>query len=151
MGPVLSFFHRGSKPWKFRLGGLQALQDLLMFRKTVLFLLGEDQLLIGHHFENTASRFNHLDFKSELFLDSLRQTGSLRIVVSLPAVFDRNLLSHRSSLPVSDMCLLISFQIESNVKSEREKNISPQGGGKFFQELDAVQRCCRILHLRPLL
>jgi hypothetical protein len=55
MGPVLSFFHRGSKPWKFRLGGLQALQDFQRFRETVLFLLGEDQLLIGYHLENTAS------------------------------------------------------------------------------------------------
>ena len=122
-----------------------------MLGETMLFLLGEDQPLIGHHLENTAPGFNQFDIETEFLLNSLRQTGGLRIVVSLPAVFDRNLLSHRSSLPVSDMCLLISFQIESNVKSEREKNISPQGGGKFFQELDAVQRCCRILHLRPLL
>jgi hypothetical protein len=69
-----------------------------MLGEAVFLSLGKNQFIVGYDFKNTAARFDQFWLHPEFFLDSLCQTGSLRIVVSLVAVFDRDALSHNSSL-----------------------------------------------------
>ena len=70
-----------------------------MFRKAVFLLLGKNEFSVSRNFENTAAGFDQLGIHPRFFLDGLCQTGSLGIVVSVIAVFDRKALNH--NLPLS--------------------------------------------------
>jgi hypothetical protein len=74
------------------------LQYLPMLREAVFLSFGKDQFFVGQDFKNTAAGFDQFWLHPQLFLDGLCQTGSLGIVVSLVAVFDRNALNHNPSL-----------------------------------------------------
>ena len=70
-----------------------------MLGKAVFLFLGKNQPVVGHDFKNTAAGFDQFGLHPQFFLDGLCQTGSLGIVVSVIAVFDRNALNHE--LPLS--------------------------------------------------
>jgi hypothetical protein len=97
--PLPEFFHsfRGMKGdftafQKAKL--LQFFQYLLMFRKAMFLLLGKNEFSVSRDFENTAAGFDQLGFHPRFFFDGFCQTGSLGVVVSIIAVFDRNALDH---------------------------------------------------------
>jgi hypothetical protein len=65
-----------------------------MFREAVFLILGKNQFPVSRDFESTAAGFDQLGLHPRFFLDGLCQTGSLGVVVSIIAVFDRNALDH---------------------------------------------------------
>ena len=69
-----------------------------MLGEAVFLSLGKNQFIVGQDLKNTAAGFDQFWLHPQFFLDGLCQTGSLGIVVSLVAVFDRNALSHKPSL-----------------------------------------------------
>jgi hypothetical protein len=69
-----------------------------MLGEAVFLSLGKNQFVVGHDLKNTAAGFDEFCLHPQFFLDGLCQTGSLGIVVSLVAVFDRNALNHNPSL-----------------------------------------------------
>ena len=73
-------------------------QYLPMLGEAVFLSLGKNQFIVGQDLKNTAAGFDQFWLHPQFFLDGLCQTGSLGIVVSLVAVFDRNALSHNPSL-----------------------------------------------------
>jgi hypothetical protein len=72
----------------------QLLQYLLMLREAVFFILGKNQFPVSRDFESTAAGFDQLGLHPRFLLDGFCQTGSLGVVVSIIAVFDRNALDH---------------------------------------------------------
>ncbi len=65
-----------------------------MLRETVFLFFGKNQFPVSRDLENTAAGFDQLGLHPRFFLDRLCQTGSLGVVVSIIAVFDRNALDH---------------------------------------------------------
>jgi hypothetical protein len=82
-----------------------------MLREAVFLILGKNQFPVGRDFENTAAGFDQLGLHPRLFLDGLCQTGSLGVVISIIAVFDRNALDHGLSFLglFSSCCKVIPF------------------------------------------
>jgi hypothetical protein len=68
------------------------LQYLLILREAVFFLLGKDEFPVSHDFKNAAAGLDQFGLHPRCFLDGRCQTGSLGVVVSIVAVFDRNVL-----------------------------------------------------------
>lgn len=61
------------------------------FGKPFEFILGEDQLAVELHIENSVTSFDQIGFDLEFLLDSFRQTGGMGQIVSLHAVLDADL------------------------------------------------------------
>ncbi len=65
-----------------------------MLREAVFLFLRKYQLPVRHDFKDPALGFDQSRLHSRFLLDRFCQTGSLGIVVSIIAVFDRNALDH---------------------------------------------------------
>ena len=52
--------------------------------------LGENRLAIEMNLEDTTTAFDELRLDTETFLDAVRQTGGAGVVVSNPAIFNRD-------------------------------------------------------------
>ena len=70
------------------LSGLDLVENLLVLRKSVRFLVRVHDLLADEHFENAARTFAQRGGDAVLVLDGGLQTGGLREVVSLAAIED---------------------------------------------------------------
>ena len=70
-----------------RLNPPQSFDHVLMnWKLAILLLLGKDGLTFRDHVKDAASSSDQFRFKSKLFQNVGRQTGSLGLVVSLSAV-----------------------------------------------------------------
>ncbi len=81
-------------------GGLQladGVQHFLVLWKPAGFLLAVDQLAVDFDIEDAAAALDQLALDAEFALDRIRQTGGLGLVISLHAVFNRNVHSVSSS------------------------------------------------------
>ncbi len=58
----------------------------MVLGKTTHLLLGKNLRPIGNDVKNPAAPFDQLRIKAEFCLDVSRQTGSLGIIISLPAI-----------------------------------------------------------------
>ena len=75
------------------LRGLQLADGVQYFRvlwKPAGFLLAVDQLAVDLDIEDAPGALDQLAGDAELALDRIRQTGGLGLVISLHAVFNRN-------------------------------------------------------------
>src|SRR5437879_6891194 len=91
--------HGFRESWNARLpllSGLDPLEDLLVRREAVRRLVGVDDLAVDRDLEDAAGAFLQAGGEPVLRLDGLLQTGGLRQVVSLAAVFDLDV--HRALL-----------------------------------------------------
>jgi hypothetical protein len=68
--------------------------DLPGHGKAACLFLGEQELVVDGHFEDSTGPFHELGLDAELLFDLLRQTGGAREVVSDPAVLDDNACGH---------------------------------------------------------
>ena len=82
--------------------GAQGLEHLAVFGESPHLVLGEDQLAIDGHVEDTAVSLHELDFTAELPLDLGRQTGGPGQVVSANAVLDGDGHGRTSWFPPED-------------------------------------------------
>ena len=69
---------------------LKKFDDFIRHGKPTLFMFAENKLVIAFHIEDPARSSNKLRFDSKNFLDCLRQTGSLRTVISWNTIGDAN-------------------------------------------------------------
>lgn len=74
-----------------------------MIWKTPCLVFAVDQLAVDLHVEDTALAFDQFAIKPKTLLDVCRQTDGCRLIVSLHAVFDRNVhrVFSKSDLRVS--------------------------------------------------
>jgi len=82
-----------------------------MLGEAVFFFLGKNQFPVSRNFKNTAAGFDQLGLHPRFFLDGFCQPGSLGVVVSIVAVFDRNAFDHGLSFLgiFPPCCKVISF------------------------------------------
>jgi len=66
-------------------------ENFLVLGKAAGFLLRIDFPAVEDHVEDTSAAFNQLGFAACLLLDRIRQTGGLRMIVSLHAIRDGDL------------------------------------------------------------
>jgi hypothetical protein len=78
---------------------LERLDDLSIFGKSPGLMFAVDQVAVGLDIEDAAAALDQFALDAELVLDCFRQTDGLWRVVSLNAVFDRNV--HIVSFPQS--------------------------------------------------
>ena len=76
--------------------GRDLAQHLVVLREPPGLVLGVNQVAVDPNVENASPALDQLTNQIEFLLDRIRQTGGLREVVSLHAVFNRDL--HRSLL-----------------------------------------------------
>ncbi len=81
---------------------LEGLDDFSIFRKSAGLMFAVDQVAVGLDIEDAAAALDQFALDAELVLDCFRQTDGLWRVVSLNAVFDRNV--HVMSFPQSRHC-----------------------------------------------
>ena len=72
-------------------------------------MFAENHLAVGLDVENAAGTFDHFSIDSEAFLDRIRQTGGLGVVVSLHAVLDADF--HSANLQVSRAAARRCFKV----------------------------------------
>jgi hypothetical protein len=65
-------------PSGLRRTGAEQIEDLFVFGKPPLLVLGEDALAVDHHVEHATIPFEQLRFDLELLGDPGRQTGGPR-------------------------------------------------------------------------
>ena len=70
---------------------LDQITNFIAFRKSIEFVLGEDQLTIEFHVKNSTVSLNEFRDDLELLLNTIRQPGGIRQVVSLHAVLNTDL------------------------------------------------------------
>ncbi len=88
-------------------------KNFLVFGKTPLFLLGKDQLSIGHHLEDPSGRLDQFRLDPQLLLERLRQTGGFGVVVSLHAIFNAQFSYHEIYLRLKGLLRRFSRGIGS--------------------------------------
>jgi hypothetical protein len=80
-----------------------------MLRKSAKFLFTKNKISVNAHFEHSTAALNHLSGNSIRVIDISRQTGGLRGVVSLHAIFDTDL--HGRFSPIDSGLLPRSFLV----------------------------------------
>ena len=93
-----------------------------MFGETAGRFFRKDELALFAHFEHATTTGDQLDVGLDLLLDRLCQTGSLRVVVSDIAIFDRDF--HRNS-PITAKVILYYFVIFSGFDKANESYKEP--------------------------
>lgn len=94
-----------------------------MLREAVFLFLRKYQLSVRHDFKNTAVGFDQFRLHPQFLLDRFCQTGSLGIVVSIIAVFDRNALNHNLSFLAAFQPILAFPPGPFNKRSPRDAKI----------------------------
>jgi hypothetical protein len=104
-----------------------------MFGEAVFLFLGKNQFTVSHDFKNAAAGLDQFCLYPQFFLDGRCQTGSLGIVVSLIAVFDRNAFYHNLLLSREPFSYLsISLGGLQSMSGDGKEGGSQMGGGKRF-------------------
>lgn len=86
-----------------------------------------DELAVHLDVKDSAAAGDHLDLNLELALDGIRQTDGLGLVVSLHAVFDRN-VHVGSSLAEDDYTSVFSILLQRDAALGRTTTISSAPG-----------------------
>ncbi len=91
-GPPIERIDRGAVPRLLRSVKLtEAVQHLRMFRESACFFLAVDQLAVDFDVEDAPAALDEFGGDVEFGLNRIRQTGGLRCVVSLYAIFNGNM------------------------------------------------------------